>query len=84
MPQLSPLDDISTYQNIAQQAATRPGPGMGAPPPQAGGITPQAIMQALQAMQPPLAPPQMEGVMKIIMMITQGAEQGEMQPPPMV
>lgn len=85
---MSPLDDISTYQKIAQAAASRgnpiQGPGPGAQPmpqEQEAGINPEAIMQALQQIQPPLAPEQIKGVIQVFMQLTQGEEVGEQAPP---
>lgn len=92
---MSPLDDISTYQKIAEAASARgnplqgPGPAMQPPPPgPQGSVNPEAIMGALQQIQPPLAPEQIKGVIQVFMQLTAGEEQGEPMPqggpPPMM
>lgn len=74
---------------MAKQMPPGPGPqGMAPPPPE--GIPPQVILQALQTVQPPLAPEQMQAVAKIVILLTQKEdaqeppEPGEMAPPPMM
>jgi len=77
---------------VSRQMAPPPGPQGGMPPgaPHPEGIPPEMILQALQTVQPPLAPEQMQAVAKIVILLTQKEdaqeppEPGEMAPPPMM
>ena len=75
---LSPLDDSNTYLKIAQAAASRGNP-MQAPPAQEQQpeIPPEAILQALSAVQPPLAPEQLQSIVRIFTQLMSAEDASE-------